>query len=376
MTALSRTEQYTKTSLRDKERRIRTCSRHSFASNRRFAPVLTALEERTLLTATLISLSVAASSLVYGAQEILSADVTTNPPGSITPSGGTVSFYDGATSIGTVALKVGSATLATTNLPVGTHVMVAAYSGSGTFASSSSGVLPTTVISTAAGVGNGGLAVRQTLDSPAGIALDSHGNVFIADNLDQEIREFIPGTGTMLTVAGDGVAGYTGDGGPATDAELSSPDGIAVDAAGNVFFTQYGDDVVREIHAGTGVITTVAGNGKQGSSGDGGPATSAELYGPSGVAVDSLGNLFIADSVNFRIRKVTSATGAITTVAGNGTEGASGDGGPATSALLQGPDDVVVDSSGDLFIADGSSVREVTAATGVITTIAGGGSYT
>jgi sugar lactone lactonase YvrE len=236
--------------------------------------------------------------------------------------------------------------------------------------------LPTTVISTAAGVGNGGLAVRQTLDSPAGIALDSHGNVFIADNLDQEIREFIPGTGTMLTVAGDGVAGYTGDGGPATDAELSSPDGIAVDAAGNVFFTQYGDDVVREIHAGTGVITTVAGNGKQGSSGDGGPATSAELYGPSGVAVDSLGNLFIADSVNFRIRKVTSATGAITTVAGNGTEGASGDGGPATSALLQGPDDAVVDSSGDLFIADGSSVREVTAATGVITTIAGGGSYT
>ena len=261
-----------------------------------------------------------------------------------------------------MALKGGTAALATTALPAGTQVLVAVYSGSGAFAASASGVVPTFVINNVAGGGNGGPATGAGLNMPYGVAVDSRGDVFIADSGNNLIREVLVGSGAIVTVAGNGVYGYTGDGGPAVDAALHGPDGIAVDSAGDVFFTQYNDNAVREVHAATGVITTVAGNGTAGFSGDGGQATAAQLDGPSGIAVDSSGNLFIADTENFRIREVNIATGVITTVVGNGTDGAGesgdGDGGLAIHATLEDPEDLAFDSSGDMYIADSTLRRE------------------
>ena len=193
--------------------------------------------------------------------------------------------------------------------------------------------------------------------------MDSSGNLFIADTYNNVIREVNSSTGTITTVAGNGICGYSGDGGAATGAELNAPAGIAVDAAGDLFIADSGNDVVREVNHVTGVITTVAGNGTYGYSGDGGAATSAELGFPSAVAVDAAGNLFIADSGNNVIREVNSSTGMITTVAGNYDLGSgySGDGQAATGAQLNYPTGVAVDAAGDLFIADSGNnvVREV-----------------
>ena len=161
---------------------------------------------------------------------------------------------------------------------------------------------------------------------------------------------------------GNGTAGYSGDGGPATSAELNGPEVVALDSAGNLYIAEYYNNRIRKVAAATGIITTVAGNGTQNYSGDGGAATSAALWSPTGVAVDSANNLYIADFGNHRIRKVDAATGIITTVAGNGTLGYSGDGGPATSAELGDPTQVVLDSVGNLIIADpgNNRVRKVT----------------
>ena len=166
------------------------------------------------------------------------------------------------------------------------------------------------------------------------------------------IREVVKATGDIITVAGNGTAGYSGDGGPATAAELNGPRGVAVDSAGDLFIADIGNNVIREVVKATGDIITVAGNGTAGYSGDNGPATAAELNAPNGVAVDSAGDLFIADGDNNAIREVVKATGDIITVAGNGTAGYSGDDGPATAAELNAPIGVAVDSVGDLFIAD------------------------
>ena len=149
----------------------------------------------------------------------------------------------------------------------------------------------------------------------------------------------------------DGVY-YAGDGGTATSVELFSPLGVTVDASGNIYIADSGNNRIRKVTASTGIITTVAGNGTGGYSGDSGVATSAELNSPSGVAVDASGNIYIVDSGNNRIRKVTASTGVITTMAGNGTAGSSGDGGAATSAELSYPTAVVVDSPGNVYIAD------------------------
>src|SRR5207249_1055264 len=160
-----------------------------------------------------------------------------------------------------------------------------------------------------------------------------------------------------------GTRGFSGDGGPATSVQLSDPAGVAVDGAGNLFIADTGNQRIRKVSP-AGTITTVAGNGTFGPSGDGGPATSAQLSYPAGVAVDGAGNLFIVDTGNQLIRKVTPA-GTITTVAGDGTVGFSGNGGPATSAQFgySGPTDVAVDSAGNLFIADSGNnrIREVIA---------------
>jgi len=223
--------------------------------------------------------------------------------------------------------------------------------------------------------GDGGEATAAELNIPSGVAVDAQGDLFIADQLNNRIREVNASTGIITTVAGNGTSGFSGDGGQATDAKLSSPTAVAVDAQGDLFIADQLNFRIREVNLSTGIITTVAGNGVPGSSGDGGEATAAELNIPSGVAVDAQGDLFIADTGSARVREVNASTGIITTVAGNGTFGSSGDGGLATAAELNLPFGVAVDAQGDLFIADTGSarIREVNASTGIITTVAGNG---
>lgn len=203
------------------------------------------------------------------------------------------------------------------------------------------------------------------------VATDAAGNIYVADIVNNRVRR-IDSAGTITTVAGSGTPGECGDVGPATSICLNSPSGVAVDAAGNLFIADQRNHRVRRVDAG-GAITTVAGNGTFESCGDGGPATSACVGNPFGVAVDNSGNLFIGEWANNRVRKVDSA-GTITTVAGNGTEGFCGDNGPATSACLNHPGSVAVDAAGNLFIGDAWNhrVRKV-GATGTITTVAGTG---
>jgi sugar lactone lactonase YvrE len=222
--------------------------------------------------------------------------------------------------------------------------------------------------------GNGGSATSAEINNPRGVATDGAGNLYIFDNYNCVIRK-VNTAGVITTVAGNDNCGYSGDGGPATSAELNLffGFGVTADVAGNLYIADNENHRVRKVSAATGIITTIAGNGTDGYSGDGGPATSAELYGPSGVAVDTAGNLYIGDSDNCTVRKVNSA-GVITTVAGEGPSncGFSGDGGPATSAELGSLHGIVTDGAGDLYIADTNNcvIRKVNGA-GVITTVAG-----
>src|SRR6266480_1561147 len=226
------------------------------------------------------------------------------------------------------------------------------------------------------GAGDGGDATIANLNSPASVAVDSSGNLYIADLGNERIRKIAAATGIITTVAGNGVLGFAGDGGAATNASLNSPASVAQDASGNLYIAEYANHRIRKVTAATGIITTVAGNGINTFAGDGGAATSASLSHPNGVALDAGGNLYIADLGNERIRKVVAATGIVTTVAGNGVFGFAGDGGAATNASLSGPAGVAVDASGNLYIADYSNhrIRKVDAASGIITTVAGNGS--
>jgi trimeric autotransporter adhesin len=209
------------------------------------------------------------------------------------------------------------------------------------------------------------LNILQT--AGAGLAVDSGGNLYISDAGNNRIRKV--SNGIITTVAGNGAAGFSGDNGPATSAQLHDPVGLAVDSAGNLYLADHGNSSVRKIS--NGVITTVAGNGTPGFSGDNGPATSAQLSDASAVAIDSSGNLYISDTLNQRIRKVSN--GIITTYAGNGIQGFSGDNGPATGAQLYFPQGIGVDSAGNLYIADSFNFRIRKVSNGVITTFAGNG---
>ena len=272
------------------------------------------------------------------------------------------------------------------------------------------------IISTIAGTGapgfsgDGGSATKAALNQPGGVAVDAAGNIYIADQWNLRIRKIA--SSNINTVAGNGLFSYSGDGGPAAQAELYSPQGVAIDSAGNLYIADSHNGVVRKVAgdgsistlagsslkdprglaidtagnvyvsdfhgnvvkkiAPDGTVTTVAGNGSAGFGGDGGAATSAQLNGPFGVAVDASGNLYIADFANNRIRQV-SPTGGITTVAGSGAQGYFGDGGPATQAGLNGPLGVAVDTAGNLYIADTNNnvIRKLTG--GIIRTIAGTG---
>ena len=232
-------------------------------------------------------------------------------------------------------------------------------------------------IHTYAGLGNagfsgdGGQATAALLNAPGCVASDAAGNLYVSDRANQRIRK-IDATGKISTIAGVGAAGYSGDGGSAILAKLKNPSGIAVDSAGNVFFADMGNNRIRKISA-SGIITTVAGTGAARFSGDGGPAASAAINHAEGVAVDSKGNIYVSDTGNNRIRMID-ATGIIKTVAGTGAAGFSGDGGPAISAKLNRPVGIALDAAGKLYIADCYNQRvRVVGSDGGITTLAGDG---
>ncbi|MFN6118364.1 MAG: LamG-like jellyroll fold domain-containing protein [Actinomycetes bacterium] len=238
-------------------------------------------------------------------------------------------------------------------------------------------VPPPPIISTHAGngifgfSGDGGAAVDAEFGGVAHVAADRHGNVYIADVPNSRIRKVSPG-GIVTTVAGTGTPGFSGDGGPATNAQLDAPAGMAIDASGNLFIADAGNSRIRMVSP-TGIISTVAGTGVRGSSGDGGPASEAQFLSPTGLAIDTSGNLYVADAHADRVRRVA-ADGTIATLAGIGTPGFSGDGGPATAARLRFPYGVAVDEAGNVYIADTDNYRvRMVSRSGVISTIAGGG---
>ena len=202
--------------------------------------------------------------------------------------------------------------------------------------------------------GDGGAATGAALAAPGGVAFDAAGNLYVGDQLNDRVRR-VARDGTVTTVAGDGRFAYGGDGGPATSASLASPLELAVDAGGALYIADVDNHRVRRV-APDGTITTVAGNGTRGFSGDGGPATQASLAEPTGLALAADGTLYIADFANHRVRKVT-LDGTITTVAGTGVAGFSGDGSPATAAQLAEPASLAVDREGNVYIADSVNDR-------------------
>ncbi len=216
--------------------------------------------------------------------------------------------------------------------------------------------------------GDGGPAVKASLNRPSSMAVDSRGNIFVADGRNSRIRRIDIETGIITTFAGNGEKGFSGDGGPATEARIGNANGLAFDRFGNLFVSDTTNDSIRRIDVETGIITTVAGNQQRGYGGDGGPATEASLAHPNGLAIDGKGNIFIADSHNFRIRRIHPRTNVITTVAGTGTNGTCGDGGPATEAELDDLGEVMMDSDGSLLFGNFNVIRHVDRHTRVITT--------
>ncbi|MET9953861.1 RICIN domain-containing protein [Streptomyces sp. NPDC006339] len=232
-------------------------------------------------------------------------------------------------------------------------------------------------VSTVAGTGtpghrgDNGAAVSAQLNHPRGVALDSEGNLYIADDQNHRVRK-VTADGIISTVAGTGVAGFSGDGRAATSARLNQPYGVVVDSAGVLYISEWGHDRIRKVTT-DGKISTIAGTGAASYGGDGGPAVSAPLRAPFAMVVDGAGALYIADASNHRVRKI-SADGIISTVAGTGAAGFGGDGGQATSARLNRPQGLALDSTGALYISDYKNhrIRKISV-DGVISTVAGTG---
>ena len=219
--------------------------------------------------------------------------------------------------------------------------------------------------------GDNGPAVAAALYLPSGLASDHSGNIFIADNESGRIRK-VDEYGIITGIAGNGTQGFLGDGGVATAGELNMPAAVAADDAGNIYIADENNNRIRKVSS-TGIITTIAGNGTPGYSGDGGIATNAQLHNPVGICLDGAGIIYVADMYNNAIRKIT-PSGIITTIAGNGTNSYTGDGGAATAATLFFPTSVFVSSSNEIYISDNQNnvIRKVNIA-GIITTIVGTG---
>ncbi len=271
-----------------------------------------------------------------------------------------------------------AATSASLNKPMGTfvdgfgNVYTAEFGNHRIRKVDTSGIISTVAGNGTAGfAGDGGPATSASLNGPRDVFVDGLGNIYIADETNHRIRK-VDTSGIISTVAGNGTQGFSGDGGPATSASLNNPRGVFVDVSGNIYIGDTNNHRIRKVDT-SGIINTVAGNGTFAFSGDGGPATSASLNVPFGVFVDGSGNIYIADQNNHRIRKVDTS-GIISTVAGNGTAGFSGDGGPATSASLNNPLGVFVDGLGNIYTAEfvNHRIRKVDAA-GNISTVAGNG---
>jgi sugar lactone lactonase YvrE len=307
------------------------------------------------------------------------ADTWNNRIRRITPAG-TISTLAGSGSAG-FSGDAGPAALATLDGPMGVALgpdgsVLVADSGNNRIRM----INPAGVISTVIGqtltadsgfAGDGGVSTAALLREPSLAVQVADGSTIVADTGNNRVRRISP-AGVISTIAGSSEAGFSGDGGPAVSAQLSSPSGLAVDAAGAVFVADTGNNRVRRISP-TGVISTIAGSSEAGFSGDGGPAVSAQLSSPSGLWIDPNGNLFVADTGNNRIRRISPA-GTITTVAGNGIATIGGDGGPAVAASLNGPRAIAGDGSGNVYIADTGNhrVRKVSTG-GIISTIAGNG---
>jgi len=221
--------------------------------------------------------------------------------------------------------------------------------------------IPPQIIPPTGYLGDGSYATGAWMNSPSGLAFDNADDLYIADTGNNVIRRVDAVTNIITTVAGDHKQGYSGDGGPALGAELNQPSAVAVDDSGNIFIADLGNNVIRRVDGATGMISTEAGNGTPGYSGDGGPAANAELNHPAGVSVDGAGNIYIVDSGNSRVREVFAQSGTITTIAGDGTAGFSGDGSSASAAGLNYPNGLSMDSFGNLYIADSlnNRIREV-----------------
>src|ERR1051325_2671718 len=206
------------------------------------------------------------------------------------------------------------------------------------------------VITTAVGTGekgfagDGGPANAALLNGPFDVAFDSAGNLYFSDTFNHRIRRVDGRTGIIATVAGNGEAGHAGDGGPATRASLNEPYGILLDSAGNLYFSDTFNHPIPRGDAPNGSIATVAGNGEAGHAGDGGPATRASLNEPYGIVLDRAGNIYIADRLNRRVRRVDAASGIITSMGGTGEAAYSGDGGPAAKAGLAEPNGLALDA--------------------------------
>ena len=245
--------------------------------------------------------------------------------------------------------------------------------------------MSTGLITTVAGTGfqnysgDGGIATSATLSYPGGLAVDKFGNIFIADGVNGRIRKVLVSTGIITTIAGWDYHGYKSDNVPAKNAPLNDPSDVAVDTNGNIFIADRGNNRIRKVTADTGIITTVAGDGTSSfcvpCHMSGGMAIYVSVTKPEGVAVDTSGNIFIVEWYNSRIRKVTASTGIITTVAGT-VNGFSGDGYAATYAELDHPTKLCLDAAGNIYFADSHNfrIRKITVSTGIITTVAGNGS--
>jgi sugar lactone lactonase YvrE len=240
----------------------------------------------------------------------------------------------------------------------------------------------TGVITTVAGSGrkgfsgDGGPATRAEMNEPYGIVLDSKGNLFVADRLNRRVRRIDAGTGIITTLAGDGSRSFSGDGGPASEAGLVEPNGVALDASGaRLFIADVADHRVRAVNLPTGVISTFAGTGRGRHDGDGGPAASASIFGARAVEVGPDGTVFLLERQGNTLRAVDPATGLIKTVAGTGAKGYSGDGGPALKATFDGPKELAVDRAGNIFLVDteNHAIRRIDAKTGIVGTVAGSG---